>query len=107
MKRRGLFAVLPVLAIAVAAGTGEATLAAPGADGGTQGQPWTGSQGVTESVATLNARQRAEDRRRGGRPLGIQEQPQPGTAREKPKIQPRAPPQQRTGAAALGPHSSF
>src|SRR5437762_13322988 len=98
MKRRGLLAVLPVVAIAVAAGTGEVTLATPGADGGTKGQPWTGSRGVTESVAGLNARQRAEDRRTGGRPRSIREKPEPGTEREKPKVESPSAPQQRTGA---------
>src|SRR5439155_5799443 len=35
------------------------------------------------------------------------EKPEPGTEREKPKVQPLARPQQRTGAAAIGPNSSF
>ena len=105
MKRRGLAAVLPVIAIVALAGRAVATDANAGA-GETRGQPWTGSPGVTESVGTLQARQRAQDRKRAGRPLGVREKTEPGE-QERPKGQGPAAPQQRVGAAAIGPKSSF
>jgi len=58
MKRRLFVAGLTAIAVVVLAGVGNATSAPSGAFGGTKGQPWTGSPGVTESVGTLNARQR-------------------------------------------------
>jgi Big-like domain-containing protein len=96
----------------------------------TRGVAWTGSSPVTESVARISARGRAEDRRNAGRPLRIRAKPEPGEesaeaaaqpategqdVREKPepgesgqpKRQGRAGKQQRTGAAAIGPSSSF
>jgi Bacterial Ig-like domain len=78
MKRRVLLAMLPVIALVVLAGEGDATSADPGAFGVTRGQPWTGSPGVTVSVADLAARQRAEDRRTAGQPEVIREKPEPG-----------------------------
>jgi hypothetical protein len=108
MKRRVLAASLPVIAVVVVlAGTGDAASVTPGASGATRGQPWTGSAGVTESVATLNERQRAQDRKRGGQPLGIQEKPEPREERTTPKLQGPSAPQQRIGQAAVGPNSSF
>jgi hypothetical protein len=96
------------IAVVVLAGGGSATSATSGAFGGTRGQPWTGSPGVTESVATLDARQRAEDRRRGGRPLPIREKPEPGGPHG-PKLPGPAVPQQpqRAAGQVAGPNSAL
>jgi len=126
MKRRLLVAVLPVVVLVVLlAGTGDATSAGSGALG-TRGSPWTGSPGVTESVASLATRQRAENRKRAGQPLGIREKPEPGeeapsshakgeVAEEEgsgeepsgPKLRTIAAPDLRTGRLAVTPKSSF
>ena len=85
MKRRLLLAVLPVIALVVLAGAGDATSAAPGA-GEIRGVPWTGPPGVTVGVSTLQARQRKKDKRRAGKPVVIREKPEPGEgAPKKPK----------------------
>jgi hypothetical protein len=76
MKRRLLAAVLPVAALVVLAGSGEAT-SATGEIGATKGKPSTGSPGVRVSVAELTARQRAQDRRIGAKPHGVREKPEP------------------------------
>jgi hypothetical protein len=107
MKRRVPVAVLPVIALVVLAGTGEATSAATGESNVTRGVPWTGSPGVTVSVATLEGRQRAEDRRRAGQPSVIREKPEPGEQGPKTKLQGPAAPQQRVGQAAITPDSSL
>jgi hypothetical protein len=106
-----------------------------------RGQAWSGSPGVRESVASIAARGRAEDRRQAGRPQririkpepgeqaagkqpttsgaggseersrstgeeGIRQKPEPGEGTQ-PKRQGPAARQQRVGAAAIAPESSF
>jgi hypothetical protein len=64
-------------ALLVAVGGGSAR-AAPSQVGAVVGHPRAGSQGITESVAELAARQRAEDLRSGGVPRPVREKPEPG-----------------------------
>jgi hypothetical protein len=106
MKRRLLVAVLLALAIVALAGRAVATGADAGA-GEIQGQPWTGSPGVTEGVATLQDRQRAEDRRTAGQPQTIREKPEPGEGAAGPKAPGAGTSQQRVGQAAIGANSSL
>src|SRR4051794_31327285 len=105
MKRRVLLAVLGAIAVVVLAGA-EYSISAPAGASGTRGQPWTGERGVTESVATLMARQRAEDRRRAGRPPPNRDRPEP-----RPLTRPKSPGsplvQTRTGSAAVTPKSEL
>ena len=61
MKRRIPLAVLPVIALVTAAGSGGSTTAAAGAGEGFKGGPWTGSPGVTVPVSSMMARQRLVD----------------------------------------------
>ena len=113
MKRRPLFAVLPVVVLAVVAGAVLIT-SASGGTGATRGEPWTGPPGVRVSVQTLKARQRKEDQRTGGRPLGVREKPEPqGAEGEGAEAEPKKPgpaiptPPQRAAAEATGPKSSL
>ncbi len=110
MKRRVLGAVLPLIVVVVLAGSGSGTAAATGALGAARGQPWTGSQGITRSIADLAARQRRKDRRTGGKPRHIRQKPEPGGGEGQPKLPGPAAPQRpvRTSArATAGPSVSL
>ena len=131
MKRRATVAVLVVLALVAV------VLSRSGDTGGQdaeaiKGQPWTGSEGRTVSVAKLVARQRFEERHppaptaepeadAEGAAAGeeaaretpeagaesasadVREKPEPGEEGGPPKVAGPAAPQQRTGKAAITP----
>jgi hypothetical protein len=118
MKRRAALAVLPVIALMVAAGTGDSIAAAPGG-GETRGEPWTGSSGVSVPVATLMAIQRTQDWGQTARhPIGpAYDRPEPhqepqdgeepveeGTPPKSPGVSAR---QGLTGEAAVAPKSEL
>jgi hypothetical protein len=106
MRPRLLAALLALIAVVILAGATWAPAASTGSIGAVQGHPWTGSPGITESVASITARQRAGDHRTGGRPEGIREKPEPG--RGEPRI-PGAPqaPLPASREAVAGPASAF
>jgi hypothetical protein len=116
MRRRAALAVLPVIALVVAVGTGDSTAAAPGGEN-THGEPWTGSPGVSVPVSTLMANQRAQDWGLAGRPGTGADRPEPHQepqGDEEP-VEEEAPPkspgvaarQAPTGEAAIAPKSEL
>jgi len=113
MKRRPLFAVLPVVALAVVAGVVLIT-SASGGTGATKGEPWTGSPGVRVSMSTLQERQRKENRRTAGQPFVVREKPEPeGEEGEGGEFEPKRPgpaiptPPQHAAGQVKGPNSSL
>jgi len=104
--KRLLSAVLLVIALVVLAGAGDTTSATPGASEVTHGHPWRGAPGTTVSVAAMMARQRADDRRRGGKPLGTREKPEPRGDQARTKS-PSSAPAERVGSASVAPRSNL
>src|SRR3954454_16200168 len=106
MKLRVILAVLVAIAVVVLAGPGQSISAPVGAIGGTVGQPWTGERGVTQSVSTLMARQRAEDRRQGGRVAKTGERPEPRPVTH-PKLPGSPTVEPRVASPPVGPKSEL
>ncbi len=120
MRRRVLAAVLFALALVVVvlARTGDTNQR--GAEV-TEGKPWTGAAGVTQSVAQLAARHDVAE----PRPVGpeadqeavreravagsqqVREKPEPGEEGLPPRTAGPVAPQQRVGRSAIGPRSSL
>lgn len=106
MRPRPTAALLALVAVIILAGATSSPAASRGEIGAVQGHPWTGSPGITESVASITARQRAEDRRTGGRPEGIREKPEPGRGVSKLPDAPQ-PPLPASREAVAEPASAF
>jgi hypothetical protein len=106
MRPRLSAALLALLAVLILAATTGSPAASTGAIGAVQGHPWTGSPGITERVASITARQRADDRRTGGRPEGIREKPAPGRGVSKLPGAPQ-PPLPASREAAAEPAGAF
>jgi hypothetical protein len=78
IRTRPIGALLFLAALVTLVASGSATAATQESAGAVPGHPVAGSQGITESVAELVARQRSEDRRSGGGPRPVREKPEPG-----------------------------
>jgi hypothetical protein len=110
MRTRLLGALLFLAALVALFASGSGTAAELKPTGAVVGHPRTGSQGITESVAEIVARQKREDRRTGGRPRGIREKPQPGGRQRRPTLPGPAalqPPIRAPVRSAVGPSAPF